>query len=295
MTSECTSGKGKWMNATGLRAVWMHDHYFFYARVFLGSRVILTRRVTSLIDLYLATGGIGQLKIHENEKTSFSGNRWTKGNLPTSSSVNPTAQLIHVVDGVSLAQTSKEVRFEVWSWWMEKNRQIASRTDKGSSTGLMIVREHLGTLLIAGEREREKWIHYRKQLLLSSNRVSLEWKWAYQRICWFDQCGVGSATKWPLPRLCSDYVPIAKGFLLNFEKSTNRGHVDRLDSDFPDGIFGGSPHIFSVSEWEKECTWSPQRPHMTKEIWNSRTSSYKGSAVVLTDEVLTDDTVTLNF
>ena len=39
---------------------------------------------------------------------------------------------------------------------MEKNRQIASRTDKGSSTGLMIVREHLGTLLIAGERERER-------------------------------------------------------------------------------------------------------------------------------------------
>jgi len=67
---------------------------------------------------------------------------------------------------------------------MEKNRQIASRTDKGSSTGLMIVREHLGTLLIAGERERErerekereKRIYYRKQLLLSSNRVSLEWK-----------------------------------------------------------------------------------------------------------------------
>jgi len=134
----------------------MHDYYFFNARVFLGSGVILTRRVTSLIDLYWATGGIGQLKIHENEKTSFSGNRWTKGNLPTSSSVNPTAQLIHVVDGVSLAQTSKEVRFEVWSWWMEKNRQIASRTDKGSSTGLMIVREHLGTLLIAGERERER-------------------------------------------------------------------------------------------------------------------------------------------
>lgn len=173
MTSECTSGKGKWMNATGLRAVWMHDHYFFFMQeCFWDLGSYLTRRVMSLIDLYLATGGIGQLKIHENEKTSFSGNRWTKGNLPTSSSVNPTAQLIHVVDGVSLAQTSKEVRFEVWSWWMEKNRQIASRTDKGSSTGLMIVREHLGTLLIAGEREREKWIHYRKQLLLSSNRVS---------------------------------------------------------------------------------------------------------------------------
>ena len=120
----------------------------------------------------------------------------------------------------------------------------------------MIVREHLGTLLIAGERERNGSIVGNNYCYPATVFHSSE----SERISVFaDSINAELevqvfTTKWPLLRLCSDYVPIAKGFLLNFEKSTNREHVDRLDSDFPDGIFGGSPHIFSVSEWEKECT-----------------------------------------